>query len=63
MVRALRRFWKDEIAQDLIEYSLLIAFIALAIVQLIISGSKSVNGVWSTTNTTLTRANTAISGS
>jgi Flp pilus assembly pilin Flp len=63
MVRALRSFWKDEIAQDMVEYSLLIAFIALAIVQFIIAGGKSINGIWSSTNSNLAAANSNISAS
>ena len=42
------------------EYSLLIAFIALAVVQIIISGCKSMNGIWSSTNSDLSAANAAI---
>jgi Flp pilus assembly pilin Flp len=60
MVRDLSRFWEDEIGQDLVEYSLLIAFIALAITQLIISGSKSINGIWNSTNSDLAAGNAAI---
>jgi len=43
-----------------VEYSLLIAFIALAVVQIIISGGKSMNGIWSSTNSDLSAANAAI---
>lgn len=60
MVRDLSRFWDDEIGQDLVEYSLLIAFIALAVVQIIISGGKSINGIWSSTNSDLAAGNAAI---
>jgi Flp pilus assembly pilin Flp len=60
MVRDLSRFCKDERGQDLVEYSLLIAFIALAVVQIIISGGKSMNGIWSSTNSDLSAANAAI---
>jgi Flp pilus assembly pilin Flp len=62
MVWDLNRFWNDEIGQDLVEYSLLIAFIALAIVQLIINGGKSMNGIWSATNADLAAGNAAITG-
>ena len=63
MITTLRRFWTDERAQDLVEYSLLIAFIALALVQLIVAGGKSMNGIWASANSNLTTANTAITAS
>ena len=52
----LRAFWKDEGGQDLIEYTLLMAFVALASAALFASAGASVSKVWSTTNTTLSTA-------
>jgi len=49
-------FWKDEGGQDLIEYTLLMAFVALASATLFISSGSSVSRIWSTTNTTLSTA-------
>ena len=53
----LRNFWTDEQGQDLIEYSLLMAFVALASAALFLGAGKSISGIWSTTNSQLTQAN------
>jgi Flp pilus assembly pilin Flp len=58
---ALRNLWSDEQGQDLIEYTLLLSFVALASAGLFIGGGKSVKGIWSTTNSQLAAANTAAS--
>jgi Flp pilus assembly pilin Flp len=55
------RFIKDEQGQDLIEYTLLIAFVALAAAALFIGAGSSVSGIWGSTNTQLTAANTSAS--
>jgi Flp pilus assembly pilin Flp len=57
----LRNFWKDEQGQDLIEYSLLMAFVALASAALFLGAGKSISGIWSTTNSQLVAANTQAS--
>jgi Flp pilus assembly pilin Flp len=54
----LRNFWSDEQGQDLIEYTLLMAFVALASAALFIGAGKSITGIWSTTNSQLSVANT-----
>jgi Flp pilus assembly pilin Flp len=54
----LRNFWKDEQGQDLIEYSLLMAFVALASAALFLGAGNSIKGIWSTTNSQLVTANT-----
>ena len=57
----LRNFWTDEQGQDLIEYSLLLAFVALASAALFLGAGKSISGIWSTTNSQLVVANTQAS--
>jgi Flp pilus assembly pilin Flp len=52
---------KEEAGQDLIEYTLLMAFVALASAALFIGAGGSVTGIWSTTNSQLTAANTTAS--
>lgn len=59
MKSALSTFWKEEDGQDLVEYSLLLAFIALAAVALLGSVKSSIGGMWSSINSTMTSANTA----
>ena len=57
----LKSFIQDEQAQDLIEYTLLLAFVCLATAALFISSGGSLSGIWSAANTDLTSANTAAS--
>ena len=54
----MRNFWNDEQGQDLIEYTLLMAFVALASAALFIGAGSSIKGIWSQTNSQLTTANT-----
>jgi Flp pilus assembly pilin Flp len=61
MAGLLKNFLLDETGQDLIEYSLLLAFVALGSAALFINAGKSVKGVWATANTTLVTANQAAS--
>lgn len=54
--------WKHEQGQDLIEYSLLIAFITFATASLFLIGtSGNTKHIWETSNSQLTAANTAAS--
>jgi len=55
----LKGFLKHEDGQDLIEYTLLLAFVCLASAALFISAGGSVGGIWTTANTDLTTANAA----
>jgi len=59
MTTFLRNFWNDDQGQDLIEYTLLMAFVALASAALFISSGTSISKIWSTTNTQLSTAASA----
>jgi len=61
VTKTLNTFLRDEQAQDLIEYTLLLAFVCLASAALFISAGGSVAGIWTSTNTDLANANTAAS--
>jgi len=61
MKNYLATFLRNEQGQDLIEYTLLLAFVALASAALFIGAGGSVAGIWSTTNSQLVAANTAAS--
>jgi len=50
MLVQLRQFWNDEGGQDLIEYTLMITFIAIACMWFVGAGRDPVNGVWTTAN-------------
>jgi pilus assembly protein Flp/PilA len=56
MKNLLMRLWKEEDAQDLIEYALLIAFIALAATVGMKSLGTAVNTLFGNANTTLRAA-------
>jgi Flp pilus assembly pilin Flp len=58
---SLRRFLKDEEGQDLIEYTLLMAFIALASAAIFTSAGGSISGIWGTASNQLSAANTSAS--
>jgi Flp pilus assembly pilin Flp len=48
--------WRDEQGQDLIEYTLMLAFVALASAALFSSAGSSINLIWSKTNSQLSAA-------
>ena len=57
----LKNFLRDEQGQDLIEYTLLLAFVALASAALFIGAGGSVSGIWSIANSRLSVANASAS--
>jgi Flp pilus assembly pilin Flp len=57
----LRHFWREEDGQDLIEYSLLIVFIAIACAAIVGTGGSNVTPIWSHANTQLSAANATAS--
>jgi Flp pilus assembly pilin Flp len=61
MTTFLNGFLNDDQGQDLIEYTLLMAFVALASAALFIGAGSSIKGIWGATNTQLTAANTSAS--
>lgn len=62
MKQLLVRFVRDEQGQDLIEYTLLLAFVCLASAALFIGAGGTLAGIWSTTNLILVNANQIASG-
>jgi len=61
MLNLMKRLWLDEQGQDLIEYTLLMAFVALASAALFISSGTSISQIWSDTNSSLKQAASAAS--
>ena len=57
----LRNLWNEEQGQDLIEYTLLMAFVALASAALFLGAGGSIKGIWSVTNSQLEAASTSAS--
>jgi|HubBroStandDraft_1064217.scaffolds.fasta_scaffold06555_7 Flp pilus assembly pilin Flp len=58
LVHLIGGFWKDEDGQDLIEYTLLLAFVALSSAALFTNTGTSVSKIWSSGNSTLSKAAT-----
>jgi len=56
MLNVVKLFWQDEQGQDLIEYTLLMAFVALASAALFISSGTSISAIWSSSNAELDSA-------
>ncbi|HTA44116.1 MAG TPA: Flp family type IVb pilin [Bryobacteraceae bacterium] len=52
----LLKFLRDEEGQDLIEYTLLMAFIALASAAIFVSAGSSVSGIWGAASNQLSNA-------
>ena len=50
-------FLVEERGQDLIEYTLLLAFVVLASAAILILNAQSVTGIWTATNTLILTAN------
>lgn len=55
------RFLHEEEGQDMIEYTLLLAFVCLASAALFIGAGTAVKGIWTTANTLLSEANSSAS--
>ena len=56
-MKAVQNFWNDDQGQDLIEYTLLMAFVALASAALFLGAGGSISSIWSTSNSQLAAAN------
>ena len=52
----IRSFLRDESGQDLVEYTLLLAFVALASAALFIGAGGSINTIWTVANNHLNAA-------
>lgn len=55
-IEMLKNFVREEEGQDLIEYTLLLAFVALASAALFIGAGASINTIWKVTNNILSNA-------
>jgi Flp pilus assembly pilin Flp len=56
MKRFILRFVREEQGQDLVEYTLLLAFVCLASAALFIGAGKSMASIWTDTNLILSNA-------
>ena len=55
-IRTIKSFWQDQSGQDLVEYSLLLGFLALGSLALLSTAGGSVKTIWTTVSTNLTTA-------
>jgi len=62
-IRSLYHFCQDENGQDLVEYSLILTFVALACLTVYGSLEPATNAIWVKANTEVVTANTFASGS
>jgi Flp pilus assembly pilin Flp len=60
-MHSLRGVLKDQQGQDLIEYSLLMAIVAIAAIGVVQGMHNGISGIWTSGNTTLANAKAAAS--
>jgi Flp pilus assembly pilin Flp len=56
-----KKFYEEESGQDLIEYTLLLAFVALSSASLFMSAGNSISAIWQVGSNTLSNAAAAAS--
>jgi Flp pilus assembly pilin Flp len=61
MTNLLHSFWSEDQGQDLIEYTLLLAFVCLVAAAIFIGAGKSTSGIWVIANGHLANASSAAS--
>ena len=59
LLKFVHRFVRDEEGQDLVEYSLLLAFVCLASAALFLGVGDNLAGTWAQANSRLSAANSA----
>jgi len=57
MLSFMKNFWSDQQGQDLIEYTLLMAFVALASAALFLGAGGNITSIWTASNSQLSTAN------
>ncbi len=61
MKESIKRFWIADQGQDLIEYTLLLAFVCLVAAAIFIGAGQSTSSIWSIANKHLSNASSAAS--
>lgn len=62
MAQWIYQFWNADDAQDLVEYTLLMAFVMFTIIGLATGFSNSIQGITSVSNSQVTYANSLVNG-
>jgi Flp pilus assembly pilin Flp len=63
VIRYTKIFWREDHGQDLVEYSLLMAFVCLVSAALFIGVGRSVTGIWKFSNASMQNAYCAANAS
>lgn len=58
----IEKFIRDRVAQDLIEYTLLLAFVALGVIGLFSQTGNTLSGLWTSANSTIALGAVSSSG-
>lgn len=61
MIARAAAFWQDAQGQDVVEYTLLLAFVVLCSAALLLHNQDAINAVWSITSDNLDSARSAAS--
>jgi len=59
MTNLMKRFWIEQEGQDLIEYTLLLAFVCLVAAGIFIQSGQSASAIWTVASETLSNASQA----
>ena len=62
-LQRLAKFFREQLGQDLIEYTLLLAFVALGVIGLLAPTGSSISGLWSSANSTIALGTASSPGS
>ena len=58
-LQMMKQIWKGEEGQDLVEYTLLLAFVTLVAAGVFVNVGQNVSAIWSKANSHIAAANTA----
>lgn len=56
----LRKLWREDDGQDLVEYTLLLAFVVITSAALLLTNQAAINTIWLVTDNNLSAARSAI---
>lgn len=60
MLRMMKQIWNDEQGQDLIEYTLLLAFVTLVAAGFFVGVGGDISTMWSKANTKISAVNSSV---
>jgi Flp pilus assembly pilin Flp len=56
----LKKLWREDDGQDLVEYTLLLAFVVVMSAALLLTNQEAINTIWGVTNDNLSAARSVI---